>query len=140
MISTIRVFLSSIAAVATFYFVFLLPFSLLLPHDRLWWVRFLGSLICAVAATRYVWRHSASISQGFASSVMLGALVTGAIGFSAGFFGPMIVAPDANQGPLLGIFITGPLGVVAGAVGGCIYWLTRGRRSPRSTDEGTGAV
>jgi len=24
--------------------------------------------------------------------------------------GPMLVAPEANQGPMLGIFITGPLG------------------------------
>jgi hypothetical protein len=33
-----------------------------------------------------------------------------------GFLGPMILAPEANQGPLLGIFITGPLGLVVGAI------------------------
>ncbi|HSJ08109.1 MAG TPA: hypothetical protein VK936_15495 [Longimicrobiales bacterium] len=38
----------------------------------------------------------------------------GFLAFSAGFFGPIILAPGANQGPLLGIFITGPLGIVAG--------------------------
>lgn len=43
------------------------------------------------------------------------ALIIGGIGFAAGFFGPMILAPGANQGPMLGIFITGPLGAVAGA-------------------------
>ena len=42
----------------------------------------------------------------------------------------MILAPGANQGPLLGLFITGPLGFVAGAVGGGIYWHMRQRRSP----------
>jgi hypothetical protein len=44
-----------------------------------------------------------------------------------GFFGPLIFTPDANQGPLLGIFITGPLGFVLGGIGGGIYWAARGR-------------
>jgi len=56
----------------------------------------------------------------------MGALCVGAIGFIGGFFGPMIIDPSANQGPMLGIFITGPLGVVVGAVGGAAHWfLTR---------------
>ncbi|HET9887520.1 MAG TPA: hypothetical protein VFR10_08405 [bacterium] len=42
--------------------------------------------------------------------------VVGCVSFSVGFFGPIIWAPDANQGPLLGIFITGPLGFVAGCL------------------------
>jgi hypothetical protein len=42
-----------------------------------------------------------------------------------GFFGPMIFSPQANQGPLLGLFITGPLGFVAGGVAGLIYSLSR---------------
>lgn len=40
----------------------------------------------------------------------------GVIGFVGGFFGPMLLSPDANQGPMLGIFITGPLGLLAGLV------------------------
>jgi hypothetical protein len=35
----------------------------------------------------------------------------------------MLFAPDANQGPLLGIFITGPLGAVLGAIGGFVYGI-----------------
>jgi hypothetical protein len=54
------------------------------------------------------------------ASVFKGAVMVGAIGFCAGFFGPMLFAPDANQGPLLGIFITGPLG---GAIGGFVYGI-----------------
>lgn len=42
------------------------------------------------------------------------AAIVGAVAFAAGFFGPIIFTPDANQGPLLGIFITGPLGFVFG--------------------------
>ncbi len=53
------------------------------------------------------------------------AVICGAVGFSIGFFGPMIWAPDANQGPLLGIFITGPLGTVAGAIGGLVASLRK---------------
>jgi len=44
----------------------------------------------------------------------------GAIGFALGFFGPMVFAPGANQGPMLGIFITGPLGFLCGLVWGLI--------------------
>jgi hypothetical protein len=50
-----------------------------------------------------------------------GAGLLGGIGFVAGFVGPIILAPDANQGPLLGIFITGPIGFVIGGIAGFIY-------------------
>jgi hypothetical protein len=71
-------------------------------------------------------------AAGLGRSVGLGALVTGAIGFVGGFFGPMLVAPDAHQGPMLGIFITGPLGVVLGAIGGLVSWVSRRIASRRS--------
>jgi hypothetical protein len=54
-------------------------------------------------------------------------LVLGAAGFAAGFFGPMLLAPDANRGPLLGIFIMGPLGVVIGAAPGLVVAFMRQR-------------
>jgi hypothetical protein len=38
----------------------------------------------------------------------------GVAGFLAGFVGPLIVNPGANQGPLLGLFISGPGGALAG--------------------------
>jgi hypothetical protein len=43
-------------------------------------------------------------------------VVLGVAGFLSGFIGPMILAPDANQGPLLGILITGPTGALLGSV------------------------
>ena len=107
-----------------------LPFSLILPSTRPEWIPWLGSLLCALAAGRYVWRRSASVSSGLVTCVIMGAVVTGAIGFSGGFFGPLIFAPEANQGPLLGIFITGPLGFLLGGVGGAIYWCARGKAAP----------
>ncbi len=53
-----------------------------------------------------------------------GAMIIGGISFAVGFFGPIVLTPDANQGPLLGIFYTGPLGFFAGAViGALVGWL-----------------
>ena len=53
------------------------------------------------------------------------ALIVGGIGFAAGFFGPMVFRPEANQGPLLGIFITGPGGFLLGLAYGVIRELSR---------------
>src|SRR5215813_3644422 len=49
------------------------------------------------------------------------ALALGGVGFASGFFGPMFLSPDANQGPLLGLLITGPGGAIAGLVLGFIF-------------------
>ncbi len=54
-------------------------------------------------------------------------LLVGIIGFSLGFFGPIVFVPEANQGPLLGIFITGPLGFAAGIVLGIIFLFLQKR-------------
>jgi hypothetical protein len=43
-------------------------------------------------------------------------LILGVAGFAAGFIGPMIFVPEANQGPMVGIFISGPAGVALGAI------------------------
>jgi hypothetical protein len=43
-------------------------------------------------------------------------LYLGIAGLAAGFLGPMIFVPEANQGPLVGIFISGPAGFALGAI------------------------
>jgi len=48
------------------------------------------------------------------------AALVGAACFLAGFVGPILLRPDAPQGPLLGVFITGPLGTVGGAAVGAL--------------------
>ncbi len=52
-------------------------------------------------------------------------LLPAALGFLAGFLGPVVLNPEANQGPLLGIFITGPGGAVLGLVLGLAARLLR---------------
>ena len=73
-------------------------------------------LACAVAFRYGAW----PAARRYLGQPLRWALVVGGVGFALGFFGPMIFAPGANQGPLLGIFITGPLGFLVGLVVGFI--------------------
>jgi hypothetical protein len=57
---------------------------------------------------------------GIVRRAMRPALILGGLGFAAGFLGPMILTPEANQGPMLGIFITGPIGFLLGLIYGLI--------------------
>lgn len=50
-------------------------------------------------------------------------LALGVAGFVSGYVGPIVLDPDANQGPLVGIFITGPGGALAGLVLGALFAL-----------------
>src|SRR6266550_1716927 len=111
---------------ATYYFLYWVPFSFF-PFSEYPLIPIIISFLGAVSVGRYVWKRLDAAPDGLASNVSLGAIVLGAIGFCGGFFGPMIFAPGANQGPLLGIFITGPLGFIAGSIGGFIYWLAKRR-------------
>jgi hypothetical protein len=52
---------------------------------------------------------------------LLASLIVGVVSFLAGFVGPIILHPDSNQGPLLGIFITGPAGFVLGGLSGFLW-------------------
>ncbi len=60
-------------------------------------------------------------------------LVVGITGFILGFVGPMIVTPNANQGPLLGIFITGPAGFIIGSIIGFVVGLIKDKIQSKET-------
>jgi hypothetical protein len=62
--------------------------------------------------------------------ILAWAIAIGGISFAVGFIGPMIVVPDANQGPMLGIFITGPLGFAAGLLIGVVRELLGRTKTP----------
>ncbi len=57
------------------------------------------------------------------SRIGVWSVALGVTGFVCGFFGPIVLNPSANQGPMLGIFITGPGGAVLGAVLGTLTAL-----------------
>lgn len=129
MLTIARFGLSFLVGVATFYFVFWIPFSLVSFLPGWWLLATVGSLAAAIWSARYTWRRTDEARDGGVLAMTLGgALVVGGIGFVGGFFGPMIFAPEANQGPLLGLFITGPLGFALGAAGGFVYGLVRRSR------------
>jgi hypothetical protein len=52
--------------------------------------------------------------------ILLWAILLGAVGLVGGFLAPLAIAPEANQGPLVGLLITGPAGLVLGAALGAI--------------------
>ena len=115
-----RIAASIIAAFAAFLLGTLM--TSFIPY--LWPLRMAGGLLYAGVTASFVWRRLApgQPSTGLGRAMLVGAGITGGIGFALGFFGPMILAPGANQGPLLGIFITGPLGFIVGAIGGGLRW------------------
>ncbi len=115
-------------SVAAFFGAWLLAslLSTMLLPDALAWLQPLVALGFAIWAAHRVWRQLGDIpATGMPVFVGMGALALGGLGFAAGFSGPMFLAPEANQGPLLGIFITGPLGAVLGAFAGWIGWRKR---------------
>lgn len=120
-----------LAGLATFYFIGWMGSALLsafLPGFLAAIVGFGAAVWLALRTGRYVSASLTSESPTLAVCVIAGALLVGGAGFIGGFFGPMIFAPGANQGPLLGLFYTGPIGLVAGAAAGVLFWLVRVRR------------
>lgn len=133
----IQILFTFITFIAVFYFTFLIysAISYSFFEDELpKWAEIISgfaSLITACYLAFIVWKKSENKKPSQGSYILIGALGTGVLGFIIGFFGPMIFAPEANQGPLLGILITGPGGVVLGAIGGFIYWEIKKRKAKK---------
>lgn len=121
-----RFFGSLLVFIATYYFVYWVPFSFF-PFLHQNGVAIILSLLCAIGVVHYTWQQMGSMPDGLISTIMSAAITTGAVGFCTGFFGPIIFTPQANQGPLLGIFITGPLGFLLGGIGGLVHYLSSKR-------------
>ena len=67
---------------ATYYFIYWVPFSLL-KLDGYRWIASIVSLLVACSTGWFVWLKLGSVDQGFISSVLVGAVLLGGIGFSA---------------------------------------------------------
>jgi hypothetical protein len=115
-----RILLLLIIVPSVYYFFFWFVFSIV-PVGELLWIRNLLSLLAACGIGWLSWKALGSESKNTLTHMICGAILLGSIGFAAGFFGPMIFTPAANQGPLLGLFITGPLGFVIGGIAGLVY-------------------
>ena len=78
------------------------------------------SALIAAACLLFVFAGQRSRARHMLFCAAVGGASLGIFGFIGGFVGPIIFTPDANQGPLLGIFITGPLGFIVGFIGGLL--------------------
>lgn len=119
--------LSLVAAFVAYLLTFWWLSELLLPASTPKALRMALALAVAVGTAVQAWRALGRVPSGLVATAWKWACLLGAVGFFGGFFGPMVLAPQANQGPLLGIFITGPLGVVLGAVVGAVMWFRQRR-------------
>lgn len=117
------------ALIALFFLATMLSVFLALPD----WISTAASLPVALATGWYVWKSTSGKDMGVGFSMLSGALILGGLGLSIGFLGPILFAPDANQGPLLGIFLTGPVGFVLGAIGGYVFWSRTSKRRESGT-------
>lgn len=85
------------------------------------WFNTLFSLTCAALAAGFAWKLIAGEKMNMLIAVIGGALILGGLFFTLGFLGPMVIAKDTNQGPMIGIFIAAPLGIILGGIGGYVY-------------------
>jgi hypothetical protein len=118
----------AVLVVVVFFAAYVFAWLLFLPFGGDLWIGNVVALTAAVLVARSVWRAEDRLPTPLLGAIGIGAAVFGSIGFVAGFFGPMMLAPEANQGPMLGIFITGPLGALLGAVAGFFYARQAGER------------
>lgn len=117
-----QIILTFLSVVASYFFIFWVPFSLIPGARNIQAIPVIVSLLIALIIGVIVWKQTGTISNSLSKYIILGGIIIGSIGFIIGFFGPIIFSPSSNQGPLLGIFITGPIGFLIGIVGGGIYW------------------
>ena len=101
-----------------------LPFSLLMNSLEIR-TRLIITLVISVLIGSFLWFITDNVSKKFTDKLFTTATIIGVIGFAIGFIGPIIFTPEANQGPLLGIFVTGPLSFVVGLIGAGVYWKTK---------------
>ena len=123
--TAMRIILTFFAFVASYFFVYWLPLSLIPGVHEIALLPNLISLVIAIFVSALVWKKTTNTSNSLASHIIMGGIIIGSIGFILGFFGPIIINPDSNQGPLLGILITGPLSFLLGLISGAIFWKVK---------------
>jgi len=124
MLLAAKIMASVFVFLAAYFFFFWVVYAQIFTNSEPF-VPNVAAFLTAVAAAIWVWRSMGAADRGILTTAAVWAAAAGAVGFCGGFFGPLIFSPEANQGPLLGIFITGPLGFIAGGICGLVYALWR---------------
>jgi len=114
----IRVLKPIVSFLMFFVVLFFIGTILIIATELPDWLCGALALSAAILVAWYTWKLVSGEKMGTGVSVLCGALMLGGLGFIIGFLGPMILAKDTSQGPLVGIFITAPLGLILGAIGG----------------------
>ena len=91
----------------------------------------LTSTSIAVLCWWYIFGWPTTVDHACYRYAVRGGKIIGGICLLAGYVGPIILTPDANSGPLFGIFISGPIGFVVGMLSGIIYGLFRTHDTPK---------
>ena len=126
----LRLLLSAVIAYVTWWLIviaqaFFPIFDSVIVEEAIAWVLALGLGAAFWIASRP--------DAGFDLKTIAGTtLKSGLICFLLGFVGPMILAPGANQGPMVGFF-TGPVGLVLGGLYAFIRALLRRQRTQEET-------
>lgn len=143
-----QVLFTFLTFVAAFYFSFwisagllYIPFSTDTDDPSIGFLVITGivSFGLAIYLAYKVWKKNGKnkhLKPTSSTYILSGALGLGVFGFLAGFIGPLIFMPEANQGPLLGILITGPGGVALGALGGLVAWEIKRVKSKKLIKKG----
>ncbi len=116
----IRILKPTVAFLMFLVVLFFIATMLIIATELPGWMSVSLALIAALLAGWYAWKLVAGEKVGVGVSVICGALMLGGLGFIIGFLGPMVVAKDTGQGPLVGVFMTAPLGTILGAIGGYV--------------------
>jgi hypothetical protein len=130
--TALRVLLVSFSFVGFYYFIYWVPRTFIPGIRQTGFLANIIALLLAGAVAVFLWKETASLSNGLASSILMGGIILGGIGFVGGFFGPIIFYPEVNLGPLIGIFYSGPIGFVVGLVAGGVYWLIKKKFFPET--------
>jgi hypothetical protein len=124
-----RLVLTLCAFIAGYFFTYWVPFSFIPGASDITLLPQLVSLFIGVSVAAFTWRKTWNISPSLATSILLGGVIVGAVGFVAGFFAPMIFFPQSNLGPLFGIFFSGPIGFIVGLIAGGLYWMVKKKKN-----------
>jgi amino acid permease len=116
----VRIFITLFTFLASYFFIYWVPFSLISAGTVNPVIQLIVSVILASGIAYFIWKNTKSLKKK-TTYMLTAAVIIGSVGFLLGFFLPMLLDPEANQGPMLG-FVMGPFGFLIGFFGAGISW------------------